>query len=226
MKHLRRGGRGGRGDGFGNRGGRGGFQDPGYPFPHAVSPPLPPAFPNMPNMPMPARLPFDPNDPMAAIMAMQAMGLPPLHGMPALPGAASPNGHHPFGGQGSPAFAGPRRRERCRDYDTQGYCARGDSCPYEHGTDRLIAPNQDGSQLSHSSGVNNANRNQNMIPRMLFSQRNQNLPSPMDTIRSMNHVAMDSLGVQEGDEGIEEDFRRGRLIGQSFLKLDPITTDQ
>lgn len=141
MKQLRRGGRGGREEGFGNRAGRGGFQDPGYSFPHVVSPQLPPTFPNMP---MPAGLPFDTNDPMAAIMAMQAMGLPPLPGMPTLPGAPSPNGPHQFGGQASAAFAEPGRRERCRDYDTQGYCARGDSCPYEHGTDRLVAHNQDG----------------------------------------------------------------------------------
>ena len=137
MKHLRRGGRGGRGDGFSNRGGRGDFQGSGYPFSHAHSPPLPPGFPNLPDIPLPQGLPFDPNDPMATMMAMQAMGLPTLPGMPTLPQLGSPN---------TPEFGGARAevRERCRDYDTQGYCARGDSCPYEHGYDRLVAPNQDG----------------------------------------------------------------------------------
>ena len=151
MKQIRRGGRGGKGDGYGNRGGRGGFQENGYPFLHAGSPPMPPSFPGMsPGMPLPSQgLPFDPNDPMAAIMAMQAMGLPPLPGMPPLPHPGSPNGHPQFGGQGP---AGPRntRRERCRDYDTQGYCARGDACPYEHGTDRLIVPGQDGRSLIYA----------------------------------------------------------------------------
>jgi len=145
MKQMRRGGRGGRGDGFSSRGGRGGLQETRYQPPHAGSPPLPPGFSNTANMPVHQGLSFDPNDPMAAIMALQAMGgLPPLPGMPSLPQAGSPNGHHHFGGPTSPMTAGSGRRERCRDYDMQGYCARGDSCPYEHGTDRLIAPGQDG----------------------------------------------------------------------------------
>lgn len=146
MKQMRRGGRGGRSDGMGTRGGRGGFQEQGFPFPppHAASPPLPPTFPG---------LPFDPNDPMGAIMAMQALGLPPLPGMPTLPSATSPNGQ-PHYGQDPQIFAGSRGIERCRDYDTQGYCARGDSCPYEHGTDRLIVPNQDGALLLHDSSCN------------------------------------------------------------------------
>ena len=153
MKHLRRGGRGGRGDGFSNRGGRGDSQGVGYAFPHANSPSLPPGFPNLPDVPLPQGLPFDPNDPVATMMAMQAMGLPTLPGMPSLPQAGSPNNYPEFGGARVDA------RERCRDYDTQGYCARGDSCPYEHGYDRLVAPNQDGrheltkrrtAQLTHS----------------------------------------------------------------------------
>jgi len=32
----------------------------------------------------------------------------------------------------------PARRERCSDYDNQGFCLRGDLCPYEHGDDRII----------------------------------------------------------------------------------------
>jgi hypothetical protein len=144
MKQVRRGGRGGRGDGYGLRGGRGGFQDNSNPFTHAGSPPMPQSFPGIP---LPSQgLPFDPNDPMAAIMAMQAMGLPPLPLMPPLPHPGTTNGHPQFTGQGP---VGPRamRRERCRDYDTQGYCASGDACPYEHGTDRLIVPAQDGIYL-------------------------------------------------------------------------------
>lgn len=222
IKQLRRGGRGGRENGFGNRGGRGGFQDPGYSFPQAVSPQLPPTFPNMP---MPARLPFDPNDPMAAIMAMQAMGLPPLPGMPTLHGAVSPEGPHQFGGQGSSGFAGSGRRERCRDYDTQGYCARGDSCPYEHGTDRLIAPNQDGRESSYILRVRIADRTQNTIPKTLFSQRNRRLLSPMDTFRSTHPVAMDPLEAPEGDEETEAHSRQERPIGQNSPRLDPIMTD-
>ena len=145
MKQMRRGGRGGRGDGYSSRGGRVGFQENGRPFPHAGSPPMPPTFPGLPpGMPLPPQgLPFDPNDPLAAMLAMQAMGLPPLPAISPLPNAGLPNGHPQFGGQGASEPRNKRRR-RCRDYDTQGYCARGNSCPYEHGTDRLIVPGHDG----------------------------------------------------------------------------------
>ncbi|KAI1775468.1 hypothetical protein F4818DRAFT_50478 [Hypoxylon cercidicola] len=33
-----------------------------------------------------------------------------------------------------------RRRQRCRDYDTKGYCARGNNCRFEHGTEPPIMP--------------------------------------------------------------------------------------
>lgn len=33
-----------------------------------------------------------------------------------------------------------RRKERCRDYDTKGFCVRGSACPYDHGNDHLVAP--------------------------------------------------------------------------------------
>lgn len=43
----------------------------------------------------------------------------------------------PFQGYGqqqgfSPARPGRQKRGRCRDYDTKGYCARGQNCKYEH----------------------------------------------------------------------------------------------
>lgn len=140
MKQMRRGGRGGRADAFAPRNGRGGFQDSMYH--HAGSPPAPLSFPSMPMPP-----PFDPNDPLAAIIAMQAMGLPPIPGMPPLPQAGSPNIYPQFGGQSLSPLHRPRSntlRERCRDYDEKFYCERGDTCPYEHGTDRLVASGQDG----------------------------------------------------------------------------------
>ncbi|KAK9383502.1 uncharacterized protein V2V93DRAFT_383387 [Kockiozyma suomiensis] len=36
----------------------------------------------------------------------------------------------------------PKRRGRCRAYDEQGYCMKGDLCPYEHGTERIIVENK------------------------------------------------------------------------------------
>ncbi len=147
VKQMRRGGRGGRADAFALRNGRGGFQEPMYR--QAGSSPAPLSFQHMPMPP-----PFDPSDPLSAILAIQAMGLPPLPGMPPLPQAGSPNTYPPFGGQSQSPSHGPRRntlRERCRDYDEKFYCERGDACPYEHGTDRLVASGQDG---RFSSSVN------------------------------------------------------------------------
>ena len=63
-------------------------------------------------------------DPFAAIAALQAMGFP---GMPQMPGS------------------GPvkKRKGRCRDYDNKGFCARGDSCLYQHGPDHVVVLEQD-----------------------------------------------------------------------------------
>lgn len=139
MKQVRRGGRGGRVDALAPRNGRGVFYE--SPYHQAGSSP---ALPSFQNMPLP--LPFDPNDPLTAIMAMQAMGVPPLPGMPSLPQTGPTNVLPQLGGQGILPSAGPPRdtlRERCRDYDERFYCERGDACPYEHGTDRLVASGHD-----------------------------------------------------------------------------------
>ncbi|KAF6220650.1 hypothetical protein HO133_003083 [Letharia lupina] len=150
IKQMRRGGRGGRADAFVPRNGRGGFQESMYP--QARASPVALGFQNMPMPP-----PFDPNDPLATIMAMQAMGLPPLPGMPPLPQAGSPNVLPQFGGQSLSPSHGPRRnthRERCRDYDEKFFCERGDACPYEHGTDRLVASGQDEYDPKNSTIMN------------------------------------------------------------------------
>lgn len=68
---------------------------------------------------------FDPNNPMEAMMRLQqSMGLP----LPPFP--LQPRGGAPL----------PRRRQRCRDYDNKGYCARGNNCHFEHGTDSIYVP--------------------------------------------------------------------------------------
>jgi len=137
FKQPRRGGsigRGGRFDSYGTgRGAR-----PSQP-PHMNLPPMPPqAFPNLPQMPSPppGMPPLDPNNPMAALLAMQAIGMP-FPGMPPYPQAGSPVGQ-----VGSPisGFPPPVKRQRCRDYDTKGLCARGNTCIYEHGTDSIFVP--------------------------------------------------------------------------------------
>ena len=72
---------------------------------------------NMPQMPVPpgALPPLDPNDPNVNAMFMlmqQQLGLMPP----------------------------PPQHQRCRDYDTKGFCAAGASCPFEHGIDPVVTP--------------------------------------------------------------------------------------
>lgn len=91
---------------------------------------------------MAALPPFDPNNPMDGFLAMQAMGLlPPLDQNGLL---AMSNGHMP------PMFAPPfqsqrgkkhgRRRGRCREFDTKGFCSRGNTCVYDHGNEEAFMP--------------------------------------------------------------------------------------
>ncbi|KAA8573925.1 hypothetical protein EYC84_005470 [Monilinia fructicola] len=134
-KQPRRGGGSGRGnfDNFNN--GRGGFQG----RPQQMQMPNAPFMPSMPNMPgSPTGLPpLDPNNPMAALLAMQqamgAMGLPLPQGMPGFP----PNG--PPQNRGSTGSMG-QKKQRCRDYDQKGFCARGNTCMFEHGQDSIYVP--------------------------------------------------------------------------------------
>ena len=107
--------------------------------------------PHPSGMPMPHGFPpLDPNNPISAIMAMQALGFPSLPGFPPLPVAgspivhsASPTGFSPLGDQQSLVpFSHTQNRiaERCKDYDTKGFCASGSMCPYDHGNDHIVVP--------------------------------------------------------------------------------------
>lgn len=104
-------------------GGRGGGFSGGRPPPMNLQGSSPQGFPAMPTPP-PGMPPMDPNNPLASILAMQAMGFP----MPTLPG---------FPGAGSPP---PPQKQRCRDYDNKGFCARGNTCQYEHGEHSIWVP--------------------------------------------------------------------------------------
>ena len=95
----------------------GGFPGGGYQPPQLSAP--------QPGAPI-----FDPNNPMDALLKLQALGMP----LPPMPDFA-PHGPSALGG-GQPA----RRRQRCRDYDIKGYCARGNTCMFEHGTDSIFVP--------------------------------------------------------------------------------------
>ena len=93
---------------------------------------------NTPNGPksavfLPQSLPgfpmFDPKDPTAAIMAMQAF---------------------------MQTFGMPLFGQRCHDYDTKGYCTKGAACPFQHGEDRIVAP--DGSEYDPTDALTNPQR--------------------------------------------------------------------
>jgi RNA-binding protein 26 len=124
--------RGGARGGFDNFNGRGGFSGGrGSPMNVQGMPP-PQGFPNMPGMPSPppGMPPFDPNNPMAAMLAMQAMGFP----LPSFPTPGSP-------GVGGPPIPNMQpKKQRCRDYDQKGFCARGNTCMYEHGENSIFVP--------------------------------------------------------------------------------------
>ncbi|OCK82362.1 hypothetical protein K432DRAFT_472427 [Lepidopterella palustris CBS 459.81] len=136
IKQIRRGGRNGRGGLPGQDIHIGGL--PGFGG-MSMSMPMP-AMPTMPTMsamptPPPGFPPFD--NTLAGLLAMSAMGFG-LPGMPPLPTAGSPPA---FGQTGPPSRElPPGRKERCKDYDTKGFCALGSVCPYEHGADHIIVP--------------------------------------------------------------------------------------
>jgi len=133
--------------------GRGGFQ--GRP-PAANQQAAPPQgfMPRMPTPP-PGMPPIDPNNPMAAILAMQAMGFP-VPGLPSFPQANSSANR-------GPAPAMKQKKQRCRDYDLKGFCARGNTCMYEHGQDSIYVPpgsagdEYDPSNSSLMTGIESSN---------------------------------------------------------------------
>ncbi|KAF2456240.1 hypothetical protein BDY21DRAFT_348342 [Lineolata rhizophorae] len=105
-----------------------------------------PGLPQQPNMPaqQPSFPPFDFGNPMNMMLGMQqAMGMPPMPPFSQL-SSGSPTGFRP--GQQPPGFPRPGQQrspsgdmpprkfgQRCRDYDTKGFCSRGANCPYDHG---------------------------------------------------------------------------------------------
>ncbi|KAI2469986.1 hypothetical protein F4781DRAFT_201616 [Annulohypoxylon bovei var. microspora] len=91
-----------------------------------------------PSLPQPPRFqapyheqnmpPMDPSTLLDSIQRLNQMGIP-IPQVDNLP---------------KPVYSGtipaPRRRKRCRDYDTKGYCPRGIRCKFEHGVDPVALP--------------------------------------------------------------------------------------
>ena len=86
-------------------------------------------------------MPFDLNDPVAVMLTMQALGFSGIPTMsqspPAIPQSRDPNWQN----SSSPPVKN-RIKARCRDYDTKGFCARGNSCPFDHGENHIVVPAQ------------------------------------------------------------------------------------
>ncbi|KAG8667258.1 hypothetical protein FPOAC2_12416 [Fusarium poae] len=80
----------------------------------------------MHNLPPRPDMSFDPKA-MEAFLQMGSMGLP-YPGMPNFP-------QQGFGGKSQ-----SRKRGRCRDFDTKGFCSRGSTCPYDHGNESIFMP--------------------------------------------------------------------------------------
>ncbi|PSS00713.1 hypothetical protein BD289DRAFT_20068 [Coniella lustricola] len=100
-------------------------QQPQYGYPHAIGQGSPPSFASAGSM-----LPLDASNPLEALRQLQQ--LQQQLQMQMAPFAE-------FNQQQQPPSYGPQRggpqkkRGRCRDYDTKGYCARGPNCHFEHG---------------------------------------------------------------------------------------------
>ncbi|KAI1801061.1 hypothetical protein F4811DRAFT_535879 [Daldinia bambusicola] len=80
-----------------------------------------------------------------------------------------------------------RRRQKCRDYETRGYCSRGNNCRFEHGSDSLMMPPLPTS-TSEEYDPNNP-----VFPMPLLGNQHQSQPfqplnlSPFPTAPSTNH---------------------------------------
>ncbi|KAI2635159.1 hypothetical protein GGS21DRAFT_517195 [Xylaria nigripes] len=116
-----------RGGGFGQRGGR--YEDSYGPrsyrgAPAFAGPPAPAPY----GAPLPfAPPPIDANSIIENIQLLQSL-LPPTVDLP-LP---------VYSGIINPTQR--RKKQRCRDYDSKGYCSRGNKCHFEHGTQSLFMP--------------------------------------------------------------------------------------
>ncbi|KAK3075381.1 hypothetical protein LTR53_001386, partial [Teratosphaeriaceae sp. CCFEE 6253] len=126
----------------------------GYGLPPYMQHMQPMQFSAMPNPP-PGVPTFDPNDPLAAMMAMgQAMGF-----LPPTPDFGLQNG-----------LDATRAADRCRDYDTKGFCVRGASCPYEHDDNTVIVAQQSdeydpSNAMMFDTTSNQAGHSQDFLPR-------------------------------------------------------------
>ncbi|OHF01481.1 RNA recognition domain-containing protein [Colletotrichum orchidophilum] len=116
-----------------------------------------------------AAAPYDPNFPRAAPPGPQNWRV--ISQMP----PAYPQGAPPHG-----TPQGPRRnRQKCRDFATKGYCARGNSCQFDHGVEPIWVP--------PPSGPSGPPRFEDFDPRdaaMMMSQNFQQMQQLMEAFNA------------------------------------------
>ncbi|ORY11038.1 hypothetical protein BCR34DRAFT_601640 [Clohesyomyces aquaticus] len=106
-----------------------------------------PSFPPLPNLPS-GLPPFDPADPMSLFAMATLLSIPGLP-LPPPPSMGLAGSSLPFPAFGSPSWTDlsrPVKANRCRDYDTKGFCVKGSNCPYEHGGEPVVADEYDPNQ--------------------------------------------------------------------------------
>ncbi|KAL7933681.1 hypothetical protein V8C35DRAFT_303581 [Trichoderma chlorosporum] len=132
---------------------------------------------------MPGVKHFDPKSALEAIMQMQAMGLP-YPGMAEFMAQMPPFG----GGRNS-----QRRRGRCRDFDTKGYCSRGNQCMYDHGNSSVYVPPM-------FSGIEEYDPNNAVLG--MSAQAANPFPFPMDMMgRGRGRGGRGGRGGRSGKKG-------------------------
>lgn len=89
--------------------------------------------------------PFDPRNPMEAMRQLQQLSQQLGMQMAALSDYSQQQGHQSQSHRTSVS----KRKGRCRDYDTKGYCARGQNCMFEHSNE---GEQMFGLPSPHSSG--------------------------------------------------------------------------
>jgi flagellar biosynthesis GTPase FlhF len=136
---------------------------------------------------------LDPNNPMAAMLAMQqALGL--------FPGLPNGNGV----------------AQRCRDYDTKGFCTAGASCPHEHGNDPVLLAG-----LNQEYDPNNAmmlNIQPSRTGHMNFAQNERGRGGPRGRARGVNNFRGGGRRSQHSQLGPSRDPSNTAIVVESIPK--------
>ncbi|KAL0933106.1 CCCH zinc finger and RRM domain-containing protein [Colletotrichum truncatum] len=105
---------------------------------------------------------------------------------------------------------GPRKtRQRCRDFATKGYCARGNSCQYDHGSEPIWLP---------SSGSNRPPNFEDFDPRDAAIMMSQNFAAMQQLMEAFS-AERGGRGVRKGRQGIKGRRRPNR---SSFSADGPV----